>query len=286
MDHPPLLHLSLCTGYGGIDLGLKRVLPHLRTVAYCEREAFATANLVAKIESGLLDHAPVWTDLSDFPYRQFHGLVGILSAGFPCQPFSAAGRRRARDDERNLIPDVANAVRLCNPDLVFLENVEGILRCHNEPNPVLADVLCRLESLGYTATAGLYTAAEVGSPQKRLRVFILAHANSIRGCDQLRRAWSVALSNNGGSDTWPAPPSLKAGTGEPLRLIRKRSRHQSPLGGEADGLASELVQSAGDFDGTSVSDELHLIGNGAVPAVAALAFRELSTRLNGKLING
>ena len=63
----PFTHVSLCTGYGGIDIGLARAIPNLRLVAACEIEAFAVANLVAKMEEGLLDIAPIWSDLKTFP---------------------------------------------------------------------------------------------------------------------------------------------------------------------------------------------------------------------------
>ncbi len=82
-----ITHLSLCSGYEGIGLGLRRVLPNLREIAYVEIEAFAIANLVAKMEAEQLDPAPIFTDLKTFPYEQFRGNVDILSGGFPCQPF-------------------------------------------------------------------------------------------------------------------------------------------------------------------------------------------------------
>ena len=62
MDSSPTC-VELCAGYGGICLGLKRVIPNLRVIAACEIEAFACANLVAKMEAGQLDPAPIWTDL-------------------------------------------------------------------------------------------------------------------------------------------------------------------------------------------------------------------------------
>lgn len=79
-----ITHVSLCAGYGGIDLGLKRAIPNLRTVAFCEIEAFAAANLVAKMEEGQLDVAPIWTNLKTFPWAEFSGRVDILSGGYPC----------------------------------------------------------------------------------------------------------------------------------------------------------------------------------------------------------
>src|SRR5690242_16019054 len=82
-----------CFGYGGIHLGLQRVLPSLRCIAASEIEAYAVANLVAKIEAGLLDPFPIWSDLKTFPCEFFRDLVDIFVAGYPCQPFSSSGKR-------------------------------------------------------------------------------------------------------------------------------------------------------------------------------------------------
>jgi len=182
-------HISLCAGYGGIDIGLRQVLPNLRTVAYSEIEAYAISNLVAKIENGFLDEAPIWTDLRTFPWEAFRGKVGILSGGFPCQPFSAAGKRNADTDERHLFPHILEGIRRCRPALVFLENVEGIISAKlsgdgwTDPagTPVLLHVLRELERVGYKATAGIFSASEVGAPHQRKRVFILAHTTSNGG---------------------------------------------------------------------------------------------------------
>ena len=74
VDNPPINHLSLCTGYGGLDLGLRRVLPTCRTITYVEIEAFAVANLVAKMEAGELDPAPIWTNLKTCDWEIFRDL--------------------------------------------------------------------------------------------------------------------------------------------------------------------------------------------------------------------
>ena len=120
-------HISLCAGYGGIDLGLRRVFPTCRTVAYVEIEAFAVANLVAKMEEGELDQAPIWTNLKTLPLEAFPTGLEIISGGFPCQPFSAAGKREGDEDPRHLFPYIKNAIRTIQPQWVFLENVEGII---------------------------------------------------------------------------------------------------------------------------------------------------------------
>ena len=169
-----ITHLSLCSGYEGIGLGLRRVFPNLREIAYVEREGFPIANLVAKMEAGKLDAAPVFTDVKTFPYRKFRGIVDILSGGFPCQPFSAAGKRQATEDPRHLFPYIADGIRECQPRIVFLENVQGILSCKTgDGEPVLQYVLRELEGMGYRATAGIFSAEEVGAPHQRKRVFIL-----------------------------------------------------------------------------------------------------------------
>jgi len=174
-----ITHISLCSGYEGIGLGLRRVLPNLREIAFVEREGFPVANLVAKMEAGELDSAPVFTDVKTFPYGKFRGQVDILSGGFPCQPFSCAGQRKATDDPRHLFPYIRDGIRDCQPRIVFLENVGGIISAKTgDGESVLKYVLRELEGLGYRATAGIFSAEEVGAPHQRKRVFILGMANS------------------------------------------------------------------------------------------------------------
>ncbi len=189
-------HISLCSGYEGIGLGLRRVLPNLREIAYVEREGFAVANLVAKMEAGELDAAPVFTDVKTFPYRKFRGLVDILSGGFPCQPFSTAGTRQGVDDPRHLFPYIRDGIRDCQPRIVFLENVEGIISAKTgDGESVLQYVLRELEGLGYTATAGIFSAREVGAPHQRKRVFILGYAKSSEPSQQRKKGFEAKESS-------------------------------------------------------------------------------------------
>lgn len=162
--------LSLCTGYGGLELALRRCLgKRVRTVAYVEIEAFAVANLVEKMEEGMLDAAPVWTDIKTFAAKPFQDRIHIITAGYPCQPFSSAGKRKGRKDPRHLWPVIRDIIEEIRPVLVICENVAGHLK--NGFPAVALD----LAGLGYAIEAGLFTAAEVGAPHLRTRLFFVAY---------------------------------------------------------------------------------------------------------------
>ena len=242
-NNEEITHLSLCSGYEGIGMGLRRVLPNLREIAYVEREGFCCANLEDKIEKGLLDEAPIYTDVKTFPYEEFHGKVSILSGGFPCQPFSQAGLKKATEDPRHLFPYIAEGIRQCRPRIVFLENVEGILSCKTaDGEPVLKYVLRRLEEMGYRATAGIFSASEVGAPHQRKRVFILGYTEGTgfeetEGVDE----WRECQSYNGnkirtvsGTTSDPTLPELGYTEG---RCNRQQSSEQQ--GGNTLGRPSE-----------------------------------------------
>ena len=168
-------HIGLCAGYGGIELGLHRAIGNMRTVALCEIEAFAIANLVSKMEAGLMDPAPIWPDLKTFPWAAFCDRVDILTGGYPCQPFSAAGQRKGKQDPRHLWPFIADGIRLLRPRCCFFENVEGHISLG------LSDVIEDLAGMGYRTTWGIFSASECGAPHQRKRVFILAIASGLGG---------------------------------------------------------------------------------------------------------
>jgi len=167
--------ISLCTGYGGLELGIRRVIPALRTVCYVEVEAFACANLVAKIEAGELDAAPIWTDIKTFNGRPFYKRVHIITAGYPCQGESVAGKRQGKADPRWLWPHIERIIETVEPLWFFGENVSGHLTLG------FPTVYRSLRLMGYKVEAGLFTAEEVGAPHKRERLFILAYNSNGQG---------------------------------------------------------------------------------------------------------
>lgn len=164
--------LSFCSGYGGIERGLEIAGFEHRTVAYVEIEAFAIANLVAKMETEQLVPAPVYTDLKTFPAECFRDRIKLITAGYPCQPFSQAGGRKGTDDPRHLWPYIRQHIESIRPLRVFFENVSGHISLG------LREVLKELESLGYRATWGIFSASECFAPHERQRIFILAYSNS------------------------------------------------------------------------------------------------------------
>lgn len=201
--------LEWCAGYGGISLGLKRAIPSLRTIAFGEIEAFACANLVAKMEAGLLDPAPIWTDIKTFPCEEFRDRVDILVAGYPCQPFSAAGKRLGTEDPRHLWPYIQRSISIIRPRLCFFENVEGHISLG------LSTVISDLEELGYKVSWGIFSASEVGAPHQRKRVFILAY----KQCEGLERAAGQSIQRSvcgfagNGKTPWPSRPGELADAG-------------------------------------------------------------------------
>ena len=283
--------ISFCTGYGGIELGLRRAGVDVRTVVNVEIEAFVQANLVAKIEEGRMDDAPIYSDLKTFPARIFRGKIHGIIGGYPCQPFSSAGKRKGEKDPRHLWPYIRNHVRAVRPLWCFFENVRG----HTTMG--LWRVLSDLEEDGYRTEWGLYSAEETGAPHQRIRVFILAHTASREprqsqarngGQDTSRRSEEElgdtarldGKQSNGETDQvgrsgeedrgssdvrrteWPARPGEEQYEWEEPRVTEA----QSELGGAVDGLTHRV-------------DRLRLLGNGVVPDTCELAFKTLIQQL-------
>jgi DNA (cytosine-5)-methyltransferase 1 len=263
--------LSLCSGYGGLDLGLDiATCGATRTVCYVEREAFAAAILAARMEEKALDAAPVWSDLRTFDGRPWRGVVDCITGGYPCQPFSFAGKRLGEHDERHLWPDIARIVGEVEPGIVFFENVAGHLTLGFDA--VRAD----LERLGYRVAAGLFSAAEVGASHRRERLFILGVADS--WCERSQGIGSqgsekVSAGRGGGTDLdIPVFPPKPRDSDQWQRILRDRPDLSPAIEpgvcGVDDGSAPRL-------------DRLRGLGNGVVPLAAAYAFVSLWACING-----
>ncbi len=285
--------LSLCSGYGGLDLGVECATGGAtRTICYVEREASAAAILAARMAEEAMAPAPVWSDLRTFDGRPWRGLVDLVTGGYPCQPFSHAGERLGELDERHLWPDIARVIGEVEPGIVFFENVSGHLTLGFDA------VRAELTALGYRVAAGLFSAAEVGASHRRERLFILGVADTwseqLQGFGEggstqgaVGRGGGTTVANTddsgwrsheqgsgteqraldcGSSDGVdlfpPGPTDLDAWR----RILADRPdlapATQSGVCGVVDGSASRL-------------DRLRALGNGVVPLVAAYAFVSL-----------
>ena len=170
-QHEEIRGISLCAGVAGLDLGVHIAEPGYRTVCYVERNSFGAAALVARMADASLAPAPVWDDLKSFDGRPWRGKVHLVTAGYPCQPFTLSGQRKGKTDPRHLWPDVARIISEVRPTMCFFENVPGHLTL------VLQDVVSDLQGMGCRVAARVVSAAEVGGSHLRERVFILAHAD-------------------------------------------------------------------------------------------------------------
>lgn len=171
--------ISLCYGIGGLDEGLERAIGKLRHLCIVEIEAVLAANVVAKMEAGQMDPCPVWSDVKTFPAHLFRDRVDWLLGGYPCTPFSLAGKRKGSEDHRHLWPYFERIIEAMRPVCCFFENVDDHLTLG------FPDVYESLSQMGYLVEVGIFSAEEVGAPHERQRMFILAvHHSCIERFEQ------------------------------------------------------------------------------------------------------
>ena len=154
--------LDLFSGIGGFSLGLERA--GMETVAFCEIDKFCQ-----KVLTKHWPDVPIFNDVRSLDYD---GTVDVICGGFPCQPFSVAGKQKGKDDDRHLWPAMFSLVQKYRPNWVIGENVAGLI------NMGLDNVLADLESEGYTTRTFVIPACAINAPHRRDRVWIIASSNS------------------------------------------------------------------------------------------------------------
>lgn len=211
---PGLNLISICTGGGGLDLGVELAIPSARSVCMVEREAFSVTQLVSAMQQGLMAPAPVWSDARTFDGRAWRGAVDGLIGGIPCQPHSLAGKRLEREDPRDLWSTARRIIVQSGAWFVLIENVAGMLSSGGAER-----VYRDLGRLGFAREVGLFSAAEVGASHERERTFILG----------------VADTRIGTSQRWGGARYVDGAGGDAKGQARERERSRDALGysGEA-----------------------------------------------------
>ena len=253
--------LSLFTGAGGGLLGTK--LLGWEPIGYVEFNDYCQRVIRQRIIDGVLPNAPIFGDIRAFiseGYAEaYQGLVDVITGGFPCQPFSNAGKRLGADDHRNMWPATIDCIRIIRPRYAFLENVPGLVT-----SGYFGTILSDLHESGYDCRWRVLSAAELGAPHKRDRLWIMANTTSIR-CSKNKEQHGHG--NRGVSakkiERWMLEFERMDSDGKDSII-----RHRISSGDRRsdDELAVDM-------------DRLKAIGNGQVPIVAATAWRILSENI-------
>ncbi len=271
--------LALCSGFGGIELGLESRIDGFKTVCHVEGEAYAASLIIKKIQEGTIHEAAVWSDVKTFNGEPWRSKVDIITGGFPCQPHSSAGKLLGEDDPRNLWPDVKRIISEVRPSIIFLENVSNI------NNTIAPSIVGDLAEMGFNAAWCVVRASDVGAPHRRARWFIMAHSHGERsgeGRFLLQRTNGQFISSkvekrriisDSNGERWNKNKLNIRGRELNVEGLCIESRRfeewwqvKPPVGRVVNGVAHWV-------------DRLRGCGNGVVPQQAAYAFDILSTAL-------
>ena len=163
-------HIDLFSGIGGFALAANAA--GFRTRVFCEQDDYC-----AKVLRRHWPDVPVIPDIRDFDGSKWRG-AGLLTGGFPCQPFSVAGEQRGEEDDRALWKEMFRVIKEARPRFVLAENVTGLI------NMALDDVLSQLEGEGYSTGTVVLPACSLNAPHRRDRVWIMAHAGRFQSGSQ------------------------------------------------------------------------------------------------------
>jgi DNA (cytosine-5)-methyltransferase 1 len=237
---------SLCTGYGGLDLAVETFFD--AEMVWCaENDKYASKVIEARFDK------PNLGDIKQIDWASIEP-IDILTAGYPCQPFSHAGHRKGENDKRHIWPDILKGISILRPKFIILENVRGHLSLG------FKEVLSDLAQNGYDAKWRIVRASDVGAPHQRARLFIIAYSNS-NACEESRRTdREISTKNRGlqsGKDIGQTRSkhrcSCKASCNT-NNQYQSYNREMSELGGR---FASRCEMSMQDIPNALVDDKLN-----------------------------
>lgn len=177
-----MTHGSLFSGIGGFDLAAEWM--GWTNVFHCEWNPFGQ-----KILKHYWPQSISYNDITTTDFTIHRGGIDIITGGFPCQPYSMAGKRLGKEDERHLWPHMCRAIREIQPRWVVGENVLGLVNWNG--GLVFNEVQADLEAEGYEVQAFVLPAASVNAPHRRDRVWFVAYAKSARAGENIGRIRSV-----------------------------------------------------------------------------------------------
>ena len=278
-DKQSLNELALFSGAGGGILG-----GHLlgwRTVCAVEQNQYAASVLVARQNDGTLPPFPIWDDVCTFDGRPWHGIVDVISGGFPCQDISAAGKGVGITGERSgLWKEFARIIGEVRPRYVFVENSPMLV------NRGLGTVLGDLSALGFDAEWGVVSAADVGAPHERERIWIVAQRRDILPHPDHQRARRRKQFEACAQKEASCIVANVDGIGE----LQQKGCEFHEWGWFSNGVEEDAANGWNEWWGTEPEvgrmvhgvanrvDRIKALGNGQVPAVAARAWDILTNR--------
>ena len=201
-----LKHLDLCSGIGGFALGLQST-NYFKTIGFVEIDKFCQ-----KVLTKQFPDIPIYEDLKKFKPQEHNLQPDILTAGFPCQPFSVAGKQKGKDDNRNLWKETFRIIQESKPTWFIGENVSGIVKLY------LDTILADLESEGYATRCFNISASSIGAKHQRQRIWIISNSQKLRS-----RGWS---SKKCGVEEWKFQQKEQKGSSIWSKTERCNSLHR------------------------------------------------------------
>ena len=218
-------HGSLFSGIGGFDLASEWM--GWENVFHCEWNEFGQ-----KVLNYYWPKAISYHDITKTDFSIHRGTIDIITGGFPCQPYSMAGKRKGKDDDRHLWPEMLRAIREIQPTWVVGENVLGLVNW--DGGLVFHEVQSDLEAQGYEVQPYVLSAASVNAPHLRQRVFFVAYSKSKRSWEQQSKniRWEDRRFDNNGkiqyaSDSNSQVLEYRNGKGETIGRTIKKERIKS-----------------------------------------------------------
>jgi DNA (cytosine-5)-methyltransferase 1 len=171
-------HGSLFSGIGGFDLAAEWM--GWENIFHCE----IAENFHVKLLKYHFPNSICYEDIKKTDFTKHRGEIDIISGGFPCQPYSNAGKRRGKEDDRHLWPEMLRVIREVQPRFVVGENVSGLLTWNN--GMVFHEIITDLENEGYETQAFFIPACATNAPHQRFRIWFVAHSNNARTNEQMQ----------------------------------------------------------------------------------------------------